>query len=54
MTHSEALHDGGVWPEIAVLGIGDVQLAILGAKRSKHHPGHEGHVSRNQHPVSYA
>ncbi len=54
MTHSEALHDGSVRPEIAILGVRDLQLAPRRVKRGKHHPGHENYVSGDKRPVGPA
>ena len=54
MTDGEALHDGSVRSKVAILGVGDLQLAPRRVKRGEHHPGHENHVSKDKRPVSPA
>jgi len=45
MPNGEALHDRSVWPEVAVLGIGNLQPTATGIEGGKHHPGDQDHVS---------
>ena len=54
MTDGEALHDRSVRSEVAILGVGDLQLAPRRVKRGEHHPGHENQVSKDKRPVSPA
>src|SRR4029077_10124892 len=52
MPYGKALHDRSIRPEIAILSVGDLQLAAAGVKGGKHHPGHKEHVSGVKKPVS--
>ena len=48
VSYGKALHQRGVWPEIAVLRVGDLELAALGIERRKHHPRYDDHVSGDE------